>query len=90
MALLTELAEAHGNKLPLDLRGRSWTAATFMAYFKQHISMAIHKNAAAELKNNLRNNVPPLGSARKGRKSKSNNNNLAEDLAAFGVAGLTA
>ena len=42
MALLTELAEAHGNKLPLDLRGRSWTAATFMAYFKQHISMAIH------------------------------------------------
>ena len=61
-----------------------------MAYFKQHISMAIHKTAAAELKNNLRRNIPPHGSTRKGRKSKSRNKNLVEDLAAFGVAGLTA
>ena len=88
MSLLTELSLAHDNKLPLDLRGRSWTASTFLAHFKQHISMAIHKTAAAELVHNMRFDVLP-----KGRKSKSPAkpkaaSRAAHDLATHGVAGL--
>ena len=60
-----------------------------MAYFKQHLSMAIHKTAAAELKRNIRYGTPPAGSTRtstrKGRKTApARATRLVENLAAYG------
>ena len=88
--LLGRLAKAHANKLPLDLRGLSWTATTFSRYFRQHLSMAIHKSVASELMYHMRLGLPPT--CRKGRKAtpKSRGAANAANLAAFGVAGMSA
>ena len=90
MSLLYELSKPHNNKLPLHLRGRSWTASTFMAYFKQHLSMTVHKSVASELMYHMRLGLPPT--CRKGRKAtpKSRGATNAANLAAFGVAGMAA
>ena len=82
--LLHELADAHENKLPLNLRGASWTATTFLAHFKQRISMTIHKACASKLKYQLRINQP-----KKPKKPRMDKKAAASrDMANFGVAGL--
>ena len=84
MQLLHELADAHSNKLPLNLRGQSWTATTFLAHFKQRISMAIHKACAAKLKYQLRINQP-----KKPKKPRANKRDaVLHDMTNHGVAGL--
>ena len=57
VAFMNRLSSLHANKLPLDLRGLSWTATTFSRYFRQHLSMAIHKLAVNELKRGIKNAV---------------------------------
>ena len=84
------LSAAHANKLPLDLAGVSWNTTTFTSYVAQHVSMALHKAAANELRRNLRTNKPAAkGSPHLGaRKGPSPNANAAAQMAAVGVAGL--
>ena len=59
MDYLHQLAVEHGNKLPLEHTGASWTHTTFLSHVLQRTSIGIKKSSAKEIRRAIRSKAPP-------------------------------
>ena len=56
---IRQLAVEHGNKIPLEHKGASWTDTSFLSHVLQRTSIGIKKAAAKEIRRAIRNKVVP-------------------------------
>ena len=56
---LHQLAVEHGNKIPLEHKGSSWTDTSFLSHVSQRTSIGIKKAASKEIRRAIRSKAPP-------------------------------
>ena len=56
---LHQLAVEHGNKIPLEHKGASWTDTSFLSHVLQRTSIGVKKAAAKAIRRAIRNKLPP-------------------------------